>query len=150
MSLETDIRSMVESVGMNLYDTLVTSENGETIFRVNITSQNIVDGKREGVSLDQCVEVTKLISPLLDVEEPVSGNYRLEVSSPGIERKLKSLNHFEQSIGDNVKLTTMDKEKHKGVLVSVEGNEITLKNEDGEEVKVDFNSILKAATYFEW
>lgn len=150
MSLETDIRSMVESVGMNLYDTVITSENGDTIFRVNITSQNIVDGKREGVTLDQCVEVTKLISPLLDVEDPVSGNYRLEVSSPGIERKLKTLSHFEQSIGDKIKLTTMDKEKLRGELISVEGNELTFKNEDAQEVKVDFNSVLKAATYFDY
>ena len=150
MSLESDIRSMVESVGMNLYDTLVTSENGETIFRVNITSQNIVDGKREGVSLEKCVEVTKLISPLLDVEEPVSGHYRLEVSSPGIERKLKTMDHFKQSIGEKVKLTLADKSKLKGDLVAVEGDEITLKDEEGKELKVDFNSILKASTYFEW
>ena len=150
MSLESDIRSMVESVGMNLYDTLVTSENGETIFRVNITSQNIVEGKREGVSLDKCVEVTKLISPLLDVEEPVSGHYRLEVSSPGIERKLKTIDHYNQSLGEKVKLVLLDKSKVKGEIVSIEGKEITLKNQDAEEIKVDFNSIVKASTYFEW
>ena len=151
MSLESDIRSMVESVGMNLYDTLTTSEGNETIFRVNITSQNMIDGKREGVSMEKCVEVTKLISPLLDVDEPVHGNYRLEVSSPGIERKLKTVDHYNQSLGEDVKIMLLDKTKIRGKLLSVdsESKKITVKSEESEET-FDFNSVLKAATYFEW
>ncbi len=104
MSLERDIKKMVESVGLSLYDTAVINENENTIYRVSVTAPG-------GVTLDQCVEVTHLISPLLDITSPVSGEYRLEVSSPGIERKLKTLEHFAQSVGEKAAITTLQKEK---------------------------------------
>lgn len=142
MSLESDIQKMVESIGLSLYDTAILNENENTIFRVSVTAPG-------GVSLDQCVEATHMISPLLDVTPPVSGEYRLEVSSPGIERKLKTLLHFERSIGEKVSLGTIDKTKYEGELIAVENEEIVLKTEAG-EVKVPFRSISKAKTYFEW
>ncbi len=142
MSLESDIQKMVESIGLSLYDTAILNENENTIFRVSVTAPG-------GVSLDQCVEATHLISPLLDVTPPVGGEYRLEVSSPGIERKLKTLQHFERSIGEKVSLSTIEKAKYEGELIAVENEEIVLKTEEG-EVKVPFRSISKAKTYFEW
>jgi len=148
MSLESDIKSLVESVELELYDTAVVSENGETIYRVSVMSSNIKDGKRDGVSLDKCVELTHLISPLLDVTSPVSGEYRLEVGSAGIERKLTTLDNFKKSIGDNVKFNADDK-KVKGQLIKVENNKIFVQTED-EVVEVDFYDIKKARTYFEW
>jgi len=143
MSLETDIKKMVESIGLSLYDTAILNENEQTIFRVSVT-------KSGGVSLDECVEATHLISPLLDVTPPVGGEYRLEVSSPGIERKLKTIDHFAQSIGEKVVFSTIDKEKFDGELIAVENEEITIKGKDGTEHTVPFRSISKAKTYFEW
>lgn len=143
MSLESDIKKMVESIGLSLYDTAVFNENENTIFRVSVTAPG-------GVSLDQCVEATHLISPLLDVTSPVSGEYRLEVSSPGIERKLKTLDHFAQSVGEKVLFSTISKEKFDGEVVSVENEEITIKTKEGETHTVPFRSISKAKTYFEW
>lgn len=143
MSLESDIKKMVESIGLSLYDTAILNENDQTIFRVSVT-------KAGGVSLDQCVEATHLISPLLDVTSPVSGEYRLEVSSPGIERKLKTIDHFAQSIGEKVVFSTINKEKFDGELVSVVNDEITVKTKDGGVHTVPFRSISKAKTYFEW
>ncbi|WP_345977114.1 ribosome maturation factor RimP [Sulfurimonas sp. HSL3-7] len=144
MSLESDIKSMVESLGLRLYDITTVSEHEETIYRVNISSP-----EEGGVSMDQVVQVTKLISPLLDVTPPVRGEYRLEVSSPGIERKLKTLNHFECSLGEKVRVQTLDKTKLKGTLKSVTDGVITIESEEG-DVSVDFNDIAKASTYFEW
>lgn len=149
MSLESDINSFVKSVDLELYDTSVVSENDETIYRVSVISKEIVDGKRSGVSLDACVNLTHLISPLLDVTPPVSGDYRLEVGSPGIERKLSSLKHFLLSIGEKVSLLLTNKEKYKGKLIKVQDSKIFL-NVDDEEVEIDFHEILKAKTYFEW
>ena len=149
MSLEHDINSLVSSVNLELYDTVVVSENDETIFRVSILSKDIKDGKRVGVSLDSCVELTHLISPLLDVTPPVSGEYRLEVGSPGIERKLTNLKHFKKSIGERVSLYSVSKEKVRGILVKVEGSQIFVES-DEETVELDFNEISKAKTYFEW
>lgn len=149
MSLQSDIESVIKSVGLELYDAVVVSENDETIYRVSIISAEIEDGKRKGVSLDTCVEITHLISPLLDVSPPVSGDYRLEVGTAGIERKLANLNHYKKSIGERVSLLCNDKVKVRGILLNVEGSKITVKTED-EEVQVEFNDIIKAKTYFEW
>jgi ribosome maturation factor RimP len=143
MSLERDIQKMVESIGLSLYDTQTLNENGQVIYRVSVTAPG-------GVTLDQCSAVTHLINPLLDVTPPMGGEYRLEVSSPGIERRLKTLEHFQQSIGEKVACSTITKEKFEGELISVNGEEITvLTKEDGEQ-KVPFRSISKAKTYFEW
>lgn len=143
MSLESDIKKMVESIGLSLYDAAILNENENTIYRVSVTAPG-------GVSLDQCVEATHLISPLLDVTPPIGGEYRLEVSSPGIERRLKTLEHFAQSIGEKVVFSTVNKEKFDGEMVSVENEEITIKTKEGETHTVPFRSISKAKTYFEW
>ncbi len=149
MSLQSDIESVIKSVGLELYDATVVSENDETIYRVSIISSEMEDSKRKGVSLDTCVDITHLISPLLDVTPPVSGEYRLEVGTAGIERKLANINHYKKSIGERVSLLCTDKVKVRGILLKVEGTKITVKTED-EEVQVEFNDILKAKTYFEW
>jgi ribosome maturation factor RimP len=149
MSLESDINSFVSSVDLELYDTLIVSENDETIYRVSVISKEVVDGKRTGISLESCVELTHMISPLLDVTPPVSGDYRLEVGSPGIERKLTTINHFKKSIGDRVALYSISKDKIRGILTKVEGSKIFVQSED-EMLELEFNDIAKAKTYFEW
>jgi ribosome maturation factor RimP len=143
MSLEQDIKNVVESMGLSLYDIATVSEFGATIYRVMIDSE-------DGVSLDKCGEVTRIISPLLDVTPPVSGDYRLEVSSPGIERKLKSLGHFQKSVGEKVKVVLISNEVLKGKLTKVEGNKVTIKDEQVGEQTVSYDEITKASTYFEW
>ena len=149
MSLEKDIESLVKSVDLELYDTSIVSEGDETIYRVSVLSTEVEDGKRKGVSLDTCVELTHLISPLLDVTPPVSGDYRLEVGSPGIERKLTSIKQFAMSVGEKVALNLKEKAKLKGTLLKVEDSKIFLEV-DGEDTSVDFGEIAKAKTYFEW
>lgn len=143
MSLESDIKKMVQSVGLSLYDTAIVNENENTIYRVSVTAPG-------GVSLDQCANLSHLISPLLDITAPVSGDYRFEVSSPGIERRLKTLEHFVQSVGEKVSITTLEKEKIEGELISATAEEITVQTKESGIVKVPFRSINKAKTYFEW
>ena len=149
MSLQNDINSLVESVGLELYDASIVSENDETIYRISVISKEIEDGKRKGVSLDACVALTHLISPLLDVTPPVSGDYRLEVGSAGIERKMSHINNFKKSVGEKVSLLLSNKEKVRGVLTKVEGSKIFVQGDD-EVVEVEFNDVNKAKTYFEW
>jgi len=143
MSLESDIKNVVESMGLTLYDIVTVSEFGATIYRVMINS-------KDGVSLDQCAEVTRMLNPLLDVTPPVSGDYRLEVSSPGIERKLKTLKHFNASVGEKVKVVLLSNEVLKGDLVKVDGSNITINDEQVGEQTIPFDEVIKASTYFEW
>ena len=149
MSLQSDIDSLTKSVGLELYDTIIVNEGEETIYRVSVISPDFEDGKRKGVSLDTCVELTHLISPLLDVTPPVSGDYRLEVGSPGIERKLMTLDHFKKSLEENVSVVYGEKEKLKAKLIQVDGKKLTFEKE-GETYEVNFDDVKKAKTYFEW
>ncbi|HEY9203308.1 MAG TPA: ribosome maturation factor [Sulfurimonas sp.] len=149
MSLEKDIESFVKSVGLELYEIAVVNDGSDTIYRVSVVSNDVEDGKRKGVSLDECVNLTHLISPLLDVTPPLSGDYRLEVGTPGIERKIVTLRQFELCLGERVAISLKSKEKLKGTLIKVDGSKIFL-DVDGEEVSVDFGEISKAKTYFEW
>ncbi len=149
MSLQSDIESIIKSVDLELYDAVIVNDGDDTIYRISVISTEVEDGKRKGVSLDTCVELTHLISPLLDVTPPVSGDYRLEVGSAGIERKLVNISHFKKSIGEKVSLVYSGKEKVKGILVKVEGSKIFVESED-ETIEVEFNEIAKAKTYFEW
>lgn len=148
MSLEQDIESFVKSVNLELYDIVTVSEFEETIYRISVVSNEIVDGKRKAVSLDECAELSHLVSPLLDVTPPVSGDYRLEVGSPGIERNIKNMKQYALCIGDKVSLL-LGKEKLRGILLKVEDTKIFV-DVDGEEKSVDFGEVTKAKTYFEW
>ncbi len=149
MSLQSDINSLVQSVGLDLYDIAIVNDNDETIYRISVLSSQIVDGKKKGVSMDECVALTHLISPLLDVTPPVSGDYRLEVGSAGIERKITNIGQFSKSLGEKISILTNNKEKYKGVLTKVEGSKIFL-DADGAELVLEFGEIHKAKTYFEW
>ncbi len=149
MSLQSDINSLVKSVDLELYDTSIVNENEETIYRISVISTKINGEKRASVSLDAYVGLTHLLSPLLDVTPPVSGEYRLEVGSPGIERKISTINHFKMSIGEKVSILADEKQKYRGTLLKIEGLNIFLEIED-EEVEIKFNDVIKAKTYFEW
>ena len=149
MSLQSDINSLVTSVDLELFDVSIVNEGEDTIYRIGVLSKEREDGKRKGVSLDTCVELTHLISPLLDVTPPVSGDYRLEVGSPGIERKLNTIAHFKLSIGEKVSILGAEKAKYKGLLTKVEGSKIFIETED-KTFEIEFNDVVKAKTYFEW
>ena len=142
MSLEQSIKLAVESLGANLYDIVSTKAHDRNIFRVLVTAEG-------GISLDKCAEISRLISPILDIDEPMGGKYNLEVSSPGIERKLKKPEHFIASIGELVKVKNIETDLFKGELLSADNSKITIKTEFGDE-EITYDNILSAATYFEW
>ncbi|MFA5454740.1 MAG: ribosome maturation factor [Sulfurimonas sp.] len=149
MSLEKDIESFVKSLDLELYDISIVRDGEDTIYRVSVISNEIQNERKRSVTLDECVNLTHLISPLLDVTPPLSGDYRLEVGSPGIERKVSTLKQFEMSVGEMVSLVLKSKDKIKAKLLRVEDSKIIL-DVDGEEISVDFPQIVKAKTYFEW
>ena len=142
MQLENEIRKIVESCGAKLYDIETVTERGKTIYRVTITAP-------EGVDLDRCAQISNLISPLLDVHPPVSGEYNLEVSSPGVERKLKKPSHYQNSIGERVRLTTLDGETIEGELKAADDSSVTLATKHGDET-IKLDDIASAKTTFEW
>jgi ribosome maturation factor RimP len=137
-----DIEKIVNSYGAKLYDSEVVNENDQTIYRVYV----VKDG---GVNLDLCADISRDASPLLDINPPVSGDYRFEVSSPGIERKLTKPQHFKNSIGEKVKVKILGGGKNKGKLISVNDEGIELETKDGVET-YKYSDLGTVKTYFEW
>jgi len=142
MNLETQIAKIIEANGAALYDTEIVTEFDETIYRVLIT-------KVGGVNLDLCATISHELSPFLDVHPPMSQAYRLEISSPGIERKLTKQVHFENAIGEKVKLKLGAGNKVKGRLKSADAKGIVLDTKAGEE-SYDYADLNTCKTYFDW
>jgi ribosome maturation factor RimP len=139
-NLDSSIKKIVEAEGVSLYDIERTVENEHNYFRVYITGENI--------NLDVCERLSKIISPMLDVEEPMRGKYFFEVSSPGLERALKKIEHFKASIGERANIKGYDS-KLKGIIKAVDGNNITI-DCDGEEKIIAIEDIKSAKTYIQW
>ncbi len=97
--IETEVIGMAEPIAENLgcyiYDVEFVKEGGLYFLRVFADR----DG---GIDLDACEEISRALSDVLDEKDPIKQNYYLEVSSPGIERKLKTKEHFERYIGEMV------------------------------------------------
>ncbi len=100
--------------------------------------------KPEGIGLEDCERVSEAVSALLDVEDPVPGHYDLEVSSPGLDRKLTKVEHFQRFTGDIVKVKTRfpieGRRRFRGKLVSVDEDRI-LVEVDGESHTLELATI---------
>ena len=142
MTLEESIEIAVEGCGVSLYDIAQLKVHNENIYRVYITSQ-------DGITLEKCTEVSRMISPILDLDEPIHGNYRLEVSSPGVERRLKKPIHFICSIGASVRIKDIATDRIEGVIKEANDTQIVLTTENGDEI-LPYDEILAAATFVKW
>ncbi|MFG6668680.1 ribosome maturation factor RimP [Halomonas sp. HNIBRBA4712] len=100
--------------------------------------------RESGVSVEDCADISRQVSAVLDVEDPIPGEYRLEVSSPGMARPLYTLDHFTRFQGHHVALKLRSafdgRRKFQGLLAGVEGDEVLLQI-DGEEYCFPIESI---------
>ena len=115
-----------------------------SVLRIYIESE-------QGISIEDCARVSRQVSAVLDVEDAISGEYTLEVSSPGSDRRLFTLEQLRQYIGSevNVRLRTAidGKRNIKGQLVSIADEEICIE-EDGIKNRFPFDGIEKANIVF--
>jgi ribosome maturation factor RimP len=100
--------------------------------------------KPEGIDLDDCEKVSHAASALLDVEDPVPGNYTLEVSSPGLDRKLTKVEHFQRFNGETLKVSMRfpieGRRRFRGTLVSSDDENIVVEV-DGESHSLPLSMI---------
>ena len=103
--------------------------------------------KDGGVTVDDCANVSRQVSAILDVEDPIADKYNLEVSSPGLDRPLFTLPQFERYIGQDIavhlRIPVMERRKWQGKLERIEKDMITLIVDDQEQILV-FGNIQKA------
>ncbi|BBF05753.1 TPA: ribosome maturation factor RimP [Haemophilus influenzae] len=103
--------------------------------------------KDDGVTVDDCADISRQVSAILDVEDPIADKYNLEVSSPGLDRPLFTLLQFERYIGQDIavhlRIPVMERRKWQGKLERIEKDMITLIVDNQEQILV-FGNIQKA------
>lgn len=134
--------TLVSGMGYELVGCEMLSQSGSMLFRIYIDSE-------KGLTVDDCSKVSRQIGAMMDVDDPFQGHYRLEVSSPGIDRPLFELDHFHRYLGKRIKVRLYapinQRRQFVGMLKQVEGEEITiLVDASDEEVKLPFSAIEKA------
>jgi ribosome maturation factor RimP len=104
--------------------------------------------KPGGVGIKDCEAVSRDVSELLDIRDPIPGSYVLEVSSPGVERTLRKKEDFQRFLGEAARLYTIEpvngRKKFTGTLVQAQPGHVALLLEDGERVELPFTEIKKA------
>jgi ribosome maturation factor RimP len=153
-SVEEQVREIADRVaasqGLEVWDVELRGTAGKSrLLRIYI------DGP-EGVTLENCENVSREMSTILDIEDPVKGAYTLEVSSPGLDRKLRNAADYERFIGNLVKLQTLEPvsgtRNFEGRLQEAKDGRLTLelppkgkgkKQQPGETIEIDVRNVAK-------
>lgn len=146
MSTIERVRELVEPVcGADSVD-LVDLELAGGVLRITVDR----DG---GLGLDVIAGITRRVSRLLDEHDPVPGHYTLEVSSPGVERRLRTADHFRRAVGEQVNIRTFARDdgprRLSGELVAADDASVTVRA-DGTDHTVPLDQVERARTVFEW
>ena len=145
----TEIAERVgRSEGIDIVEVEFLGGGGSRMLRIYID-------KPEGVSHADCEMVSHQVGTILDVEDIIPGaRYRLEVSSPGVERKLTKPADFQRFTGQKAKIVLADEienQKHwVGTIRSLDGNVVTLEPSEGKFVQIPLDRVRKANLKFEW
>lgn len=146
----------VESLGLELLGIEYLPAPGGALVRLYIdvpAGEAGDDGEPRAVGIEDCEAVSREVSAQLDVEDPISGNYTLEVSSPGLDRPLFTRAHFERFAGQTAKVTLKmpqdGRRRLTGSIARIEGDQITFLV-DGAEFTTAVDNIDKARLVPDW
>lgn len=129
--LEDIIRAPIMALGFELIGVeYIRSRN--PVLRIYIDSDN-------GITVDNCADVSRQVSAVLDVEDPITIAYNLEVSSPGMDRPLFTIEHYRRFMGEEItislRIAIANRRNWKGIIKAVDDNEmITLAIDDKDEL----------------
>lgn len=147
------VRELIEPIASDLDLDLYDLEQRGGTLRVTIDTP---PGSEGGVDMDKLALATRLISREMDHHDPMPGRYTLEVTSPGVERTLRTPAHFQREIGKtiNVRLSDANAEQRRfeGVLVAADDSTATVRLDDGDltERVISLADIDRARTVFVW
>lgn len=133
------IKETVEEQGVSLWDVRFLKEGASWYLRVFIDSP-------DGISIDDCTNVSRAIDPIIDEADPIDVSYYLEVCSPGLERELTRPNHFEKSVGKTVKIKlykAIDGVKELTGILKSAAERVVIETENA-EYSLDYKDISKA------
>ena len=136
----------IESLGYELTELEVNLSHGHGVLRLFIDQP-------QGISLEDCARVSQQVGALLAVEDPIAGDYNLEVSSPGADRKLVKPEHFDRFAGSMIKVRlcrlVAGRRRIRGQLIGREGDAISIRA-DNETVSVDLGNVEVARLVPDW
>ena len=135
--LQKLIEPTIERLGYELTDLEVRLSGNGGLLRLTID-------KADGIDLDDCEKVSNAVSALLDVEDPVPGNYSLEVSSPGVDQPLKLHRQYVKNIGKELKVLLNDGITKTGELTSVSETVIEINEQTEGLEKIEFDQIKRS------
>ncbi|KSN85177.1 ribosome maturation factor RimP [Pseudomonas aeruginosa] len=138
--LQALLAPVVEVLGYECWGVEFISQGRHSVLRVYID-------RPEGILIDDCEAVSRQVSGILDVEDPISGEYTLEVSSPGMDRPLFTLEQFAKHAGEQVKIRLRSpyegRRNYQGILRGVEEQDVVVLVDDHEYL-LPIDSIDKA------
>jgi ribosome maturation factor RimP len=134
------LQPVVESLGYEFWGLEYIQGRGATL-------RIFIDREEEGISVDDCALVSHQVSGVLDVEDPIPGEYNLEVSSPGMDRPLFTLEQWGRYIGEDVQIRLLapvaGKRRLTATLTAIEGDDVLL-DVKGEALRVPFAQVDRA------
>jgi ribosome maturation factor RimP len=137
------VSPLLADLGLEVYDV----EHAGGTLRITVDREG-------GVDLDTIALATRIVSRELDHTDPMPGRYTLEVTSPGLERNLRTPAHFERAVGTVVNVRThpdVEGERRvRGELVAADDDGVTVRQDDGVERRLRYDEIERARTVFEW
>jgi ribosome maturation factor RimP len=146
MDVEALLRPVVERAGLELVDVTFARETGRRVLRVTVDQ----DG---GVDLETIAQLSDKVSRRLDLEDAVAGRYQLEITSPGIERPLRTVEQFARATGARINVKTAvpvgGARVHTGTLIRADGGAIDV-DVDGEPRRIEVTDIASARTVADW
>ena len=138
------IDTTIQVLGLDLWGVELLQQGKYSLLRIYIE-------REEGVTIEDCEKVSRQVSALLDVEDPIAGEYTLEVSSTGMDRPLFSIEHYLKYVGSEVDLKLRrpinGRRKFKGQIIKISGDIVGLLVE-GSEYSLEFSDIEKASIVF--
>ena len=156
MSRDTDVVERVgavaarvaQSFGLDIFDVQFRRESSGFVLRVQLDRPGSAATAEESVSVDDCARVSRDLSAILDVEDIVPGAYVLEVSSPGLDRPLRSEDDYRRFAGRRAKIVVRDRidgqSFFKGRLEGVSGRSVVVLGDDGRRHQVPLESITRS------
>jgi ribosome maturation factor RimP len=125
------VNENIESDQHFLVDVVISGNNGPKKVLI------LLDGD-DGINIDDCAKVSRKVGLIVEEEGIIEEAYRLEVSSPGLDHPIVMLRQYLKNIGRHVRVTTLEEQKHEGVLVEANEKEVIIEEEEGKGSKKVF------------
>jgi ribosome maturation factor RimP len=143
MEWDTTIRPLLAPLGLDLYDV-----------EFSAGTLNVVVNRAGGVDLESLTKANRVISEWLDAHDPIAGRFTLDVSSPGLERRLRTPEHFNSAVGEVVTLRELrgnePTRRLEGIVLDANETTVSLNDHDLGVVVINLDAIERARTVFEW